>query len=319
MAGEKRKLRPVLEGDSWLIGANPADLGRLQGNITPGENYKGQEVVDHHIWRDGKGNWRLWACIRKTAVGRLFYGWVSPELERSPWKPLGAMMRRNKTAGESLADRGGRFLGEVLQSPFVIRTNGRYYMFYGGGYADSGSYLKLSSICLAISEDGVSFSRHENRFGESVLFYGPGTARDPCLLEIGDTWHLYYAGNETGFPLHKHYVRTSSDLVNWSASREVVWGGTPGTHMSSTECPHVVRRQGYYYLFRTENYAKGRTYVYRSEDPYDFGLNDDKCLIGQIDVAAPEIIVDGDKEYISSNKHIVEGAHLFRLRWEPED
>jgi hypothetical protein len=116
------KLRPVIEGD-WRIGPNPVNLGPdLQAAIVPGRFRAGQEVVDHHIWRDARGAWRLWACIRYTAVGRLFAGWVSDDLERSDWECLGAVMRRDKNAGESLADHGDRLAGEVLQSPFVIRS-----------------------------------------------------------------------------------------------------------------------------------------------------------------------------------------------------
>ena len=91
-----------------------------------------------------------------------------------------------------------------------------------------------------------------------------------------------------------------------------------GCHPSSAECPHVVYRGGCYYLFRTENYPAGHTYVFRSEDPYDFGLDDDRCLVGRIDVAAPEIVVDGDKEYISSNKDVYGGVRLHYLKWIEE-
>ena len=149
-----------------------------------------------------------------------------------------------------------------------------------------------------------------------MLFYGPGPARDPCLIEINGLWHMYYSGGETGFrEPNKIYVRTSKDLTTWSGSREVCWGGSPGYHSSSSECPHVVRRDGSFYLFRTENYPSGNTFVYRSEDPYDFGLDTDRFLIGKIDAAAVEVVVDGDKEYLSSNKDVWSGVRLHRLRW----
>jgi hypothetical protein len=276
--------------------------------------------VDHHIWKDGAGRWRLWACIRYTRVGRVFAGWVSDRLDAERWQCLGMVMRRDKNAGESLADHGERSFattaGEVLQSPYVVTDRGAYWMFYGGGYADEGQYHQVYSMCLATSADGERFTRHTNRFGDSVLFYGPGPARDPCVIRIGDLWHLYYSGGETGFrEPNKIYVRTSRDLVQWSASREVCWGGSAGTHGSSAECPHVVERQGFFYLFRTENYPKGNTWVYRSDDPFDFGLDTDARLIGRVDAAAVEVIVDGDKEYLSSNKDVWGGVRLHRLTW----
>jgi hypothetical protein len=311
----------VIEGD-WLVGPNPTNLpDGIQAIIKSGEFRAGQEVVDHHIWRDGLGNWRLWACIRYTKVGRVLAGWVSDRLDKPDWKCLGLVMRRDKNAGESLADHGDRHFGgssqgEMIQSPYVVREDGRYWLFYGGGYADGGHYHRLNSICLATSEDGVEFTRYRNRYGDSVLFYGPGPARDPCLIEIDGLWHMYYSGGETGFvEPNKIYVRTSKDLVSWSASREVCWGGSIGYHGSSAECPHVVHRGGAFYLFRTENYPQGKTYVFRSEDPYDFGLDDDKNLVAQIDAAAVEVIVDGAKEYLSSNKDVWGGVHLHHLSW----
>ena len=226
---DKKKLKPAIEGD-WHIGPNPTTLdSEVQAPFKPGEFRGGQEVVDHHIWQDAKGNWRLWACIRYTRVGRVFVGWVSDDLEKEHWQCLGVVMRRDKNAGESLADRGDRLIGEVLQSPFVIRANGQFWMYYGGGYADAGQYLDMYSMCLASSPDGISFTRHRNEFDQSILFYGPGHARDPSLIEIDGLWHLYYSGWETGFKeLNRLYVRTSKNLVDWSATREVCWGGSPG-------------------------------------------------------------------------------------------
>lgn len=315
----KIKLKPVIEGN-WLIGPNPRDLDpEVQNIITPGQYRAGQEVVDHHIWRDSQEKWRLWACIRNTKVGRVFVGWVSDDLETADWRCLGVVMRRDKNAGESLADHGDRVDGEKLQSPFVIFENNLYYMFYGGGEADEAQYHKVCSICLATSTDGFTFTRHKNEYGDAVLFYGPGPARDPCLIKIDGLWHLYYSGGETGFLApNKDYVRTSQDLVHWSASREVCWGGSVGDDSTSAECPHVVYRSGYYYLFRTDDYPTGRTFVFRSEDPYDFGLDNDKCLMGQIDVAAAEMVVDGAKEYISSNKDVYGGVRLHHLNWVEE-
>lgn len=77
---------------------------------------------------------------------------------------------------------------------------------------------------------------------------------------------------------------------------------------------------GYYYLFRTEDYPSARTHVFRSEDPFDFGIGDasDKYM-GLMAVAAPEIIVDGDgAEYITSNHDLRGGTRMCRLGWEED-
>lgn len=322
MADEKKKLRPILDSGPWLIGPNPTDLGELQGEIRPGRPFQGQEVVDHHIWQDVHGMWRCWACVRHSAVGRIFYGWTSPDIERSPWEPTGVMMRRDRNCGESLADRadGIHPSSEWIQSPFVVREAGRFYMFYGGECQDPAGRLLLSSICLATSDDGVRFVRHANPYGKSWVFMGPGEARDPCLIKIDHLWFCYYSGAETGAPApNKVYVRTSGDLITWSASREVHWGGSAGALGYQCECPHVVCRSGCYYLFRTKSYWEGLTYVYRSEAPFDFGIDSDRCLIGSIDVAAPEIVTIGNREYISSNKDLMTGVKLHHLRWVEDE
>ena len=102
------------------------------------------------------------------------------------------------------------------------------------------------------------------------------------------------------------------------SGRSCTWIASFGGHRWQTECPHVVYRAGYYYLFRTVHYATSETHVFRSEDPLDFGIGDarDK-YVGRIAVAAPEIIVDGEgNEFITSNHNLAGGTMLCRLRWE---
>lgn len=55
MAETARNLMPVLEGER-VVYPNPTDLGELQGEIIPETDFKGQEVVDHHTWRDTEGD-----------------------------------------------------------------------------------------------------------------------------------------------------------------------------------------------------------------------------------------------------------------------
>ena len=324
----KRKLLPVLEGEPWMIGPNPTDLGPLQGDLAAVAPKRPQEVVDHHVWRDAEGNWRLWACVRGTAVGRILYGWKSPSLEQPDWEPTGVAMRRDGSLGENCGKSGpdASATEEWIQSPYVIRSDdGLYHMFYGGSWADPCGTVRICSICHATSRDGIVFDRTLDSRGKSVVFQGPGEARDPCLIRIGGLWHLYYSGDDyTTDPtvnhgaINKMFVRTSSDLVAWSGSREVQWGGRAGIQPWRSECPHVVERGGQFFMFRTANYGAGETYVYRSEDPFDFGLGDDSHLVGMLDVAAPEIVVDGDREYVTSNKDLRGGCRLQRLAWVEE-
>jgi beta-fructofuranosidase len=323
----KTKLHPLLDGEFWLIGANP-ELSELitEGRIAD-ESVDGplHECVDHHIFQSVDGAWHLWGCIRGTPVGRMLYHWEAESLTESPWRQTGEIIRAEQEAGESLDDWRGE---EWIQSPFVVQEAGTYYMFYGGhgtGADASGNPVPRGDprtacqMCLMTSKDGRNWTRYRGKDGYSRLFIGPGETRDPCLIKIEGLWHMVYAGyhnedpNEAGF-----YVRTSTDLIHWSDWQLVHQDRRYGAGRWDTECPHVVFREGYYYLFRTENYAAAKTHVFRSEDPFDLSVGDasDK-YVGMIAVAAPEIIVDRDgTEYITSNHDLRGGTRLCRLKWE---
>jgi hypothetical protein len=356
----KRKLRPVFEGDWWLIGASPdldhllpeaarekpvssdasklmtqaiehgIDKDYLEKMLANREQYarNKNEPVDHHIFRGPDGQWHLWGCVRRTSVGRILYHWEADELTQSPWVATDELIRCDISAGECIDDFGGE---EWIQSPYFVHENDIYYMFYGGhsiGMDAQGKHVDGSTpdfsmfdascqICLMTSPDGRNWTRYKNEQGYSRLFTGPGEARDPCLIKIDDLWHLYYSGYD-GNPLRTGaiYVRTSPDLINWSdhriVHRDKLFGGPTWTQ----ECPHVVYRDGYFYLFRTENYYEAVTHVYRSEDPLDFGIEDkgDK-YVGVIACAAPEIHVHDGQEYLSSNHDPATGTQMCRLKW----
>ena len=327
---QKTKLRPVLDGGFWMLGPSPETLD-LPKSVAPYRNPAASagapthECVDHHVFQSTDGAWHLWGCIRNTTVGRILYRWEGQSLTEGMWQPTGEMIRVDRSVGESLAYRNGE---ACIQSPFVVVKDGTYYMFYGGDGsglledstpADAHDPDMAGQMCLMTSPDGRNWTRYRNDAGSSRLFIGPMAVRDPCLIEIDGLWHLYYAGyhghedGQAGF-----YVRTSSDLLHWSERALVHLDASFGGHRWQTECPHVVYRAGYYYLFRTVHYATSETHVFRSEDPLDFGIGDarDK-YVGGIAVAAPEIIVDGaGNEFITSNHNLAGGTMLCRLQWK---
>jgi hypothetical protein len=294
---------PVLDGEPWHITGYP-DLGELA-------YLKNHEVVDHAIWQSQDGKWHVWACVRGTRVGRVLYGWEGASLEQPDWTPVGVTMRVDRSYGESINDWSGE---EWIQAPFVLQHPGGYAMLYGGHNTELGE----CQVCLAESADGRTFTRHSGANGFSRVFVGPGEARDPMVLRIGEEWVCYYCGHDTGLRAPcKVYARSSPDLVHWSAAREVAWGGfASGTGFWSTECPFVVYRDGYYYLFRTSEYVSpARTHVYRSLDPFDFGLGTDTKLVTTLRLAAPEIVSVGGQDYVSSVEDLKGGIQLFKLKW----
>ena len=291
-----RRLIPQIDGDWWQIAGNP-DLGALTGEK--------QQPVDFAIWQSEDGTWQLWSCIRQTKCGgktRLLYRWEGKALTDANWTPKGIAMNADPDAGET---NGG------LQAPHVIRRNGAFLMFYGD----------WQHIALATSNEGKTFKRHLNSAGPVGLFdEGPGSnTRDPMVLPIGDRLHCYY----TAFPGGKGavYCRTSEgDFADWAPSRVVAFGGRTGSNPFSAECPHVVFLDGYYYLFRTQRYGEdAQTSVYRSQDPLDFGIEDDRCFVGTLPVAAPEIIQHEGSWFIAALNPGLDGIHIARLKWSPQE
>lgn len=290
-------LLPQIDGPWWTIAGDP-DLGKWTSER--------QQPVDFAVWRAGDGTWQLWSCIRGTECGgntRLFYRWEAKKLTDTGWKPMGIAMTADQKYGEA---PGG------LQAPHVIRVAGVYRMFYGNWHG----------ICLATSRDGKEFKRVLQKRNNTQMFTEDtpqmrANTRDPMVLPIGDTYYCYY----TAYPNRQGavYCRTSRDFKRWSESKIVAYGGQAGTGPSSAECPHVVDRHGWYYLFRTQRYGRGaRTSVYRSKDSMDFGVGDDRFLVCTLPVAAPEIIRYKQEDYIASLLPSLKGIQVTRLKWAPK-
>lgn len=289
-------LVPRLVGDWWTIAGDP-DLGPL---TTPN-----QQPVDFGIWRAADGTWQLWSCIRGTKESgktRLLYRWEGAQLMDTNWTPKGIAMQADPGLGET---QGG------LQAPYVIRHNGRFWMFYGDWV----------NICLATSTDGKTFTRHRNADGKPQLNVAgkidrDRNTRDPMARRIAGQWHCYYTAhpNRKGFD----YVRTSDDLLNWSEERVVAAGGKSGDGPYSAECPFVVEPQpGHLYLFRTQAYGKkAQTMVYHSTDAFDFGINNDaEHYVTTLPVAAPEVFEHDGQWFMAALLPSLKGIQIRRMEW----
>ena len=286
-------LVPQVEGEWWQVAGDP-DLGKFSSPK--------QQPVDFAVWQAADGSWQLWSCIRSTACGgrtRLFHRWQGARLTDRDWQPMGIAMRADPAFGET---DGG------LQAPHVVRAGTKYHMLYGD----------WENICLAESADGKTFARQLMPGGKSGMF-GEGAGnntRDPMVIRIGKLFHVYY----TAYPdkLGADYVRTSKDLRRWSPAKKVAFGGSAGTGPYSAECPFVYfhKESGYNYLFRTQRYGeKALTSVYRSRDSMDFGVNDDKYLVGTVPYAAPEIVEHEGRTYLAALLPNLKGIRIARLKW----
>ena len=166
-------------------------------------------------------------------------------------------------------------------------------------------------------DDGKTFAR-ELRGGASGMFSeGPGAqTRDPMVLAADGRYIVY----DSAFPdgVNRVYARTSTDLETWGAAVVVAAGGEAGDGPYSAECPFVVARGGWFYLFRTQRYgADAQTRVYRSRDPLAFGIDDDHDLVALLPVAAPEIVTEVDETYIAALRPGLDGIQIARLAWVP--
>ncbi len=247
------------------------------------------------------------SCIRGTkepGKTRLFHRWEGARLTDREWTPKGIALQADPVLGET---RGG------LQAPYVLRHDGKYWMFYGD----------WANICLATSADGKTFARHRNSAGKPQLNFAglvvrDRNGRDPMVLRSGGRWYCYY----TAHPGNKgfDYVRTSDDLINWSDERVVAAGGQAGNGPYSAECPFVVEPQpGDFYLFRTQAYGKNaQTSVYHSRDPLNFGIdNDAEHYVTTLPVAAPEIFRYEGQWYLAALLPSLKGIQITRLEWAP--
>ncbi len=286
-------LVPNIDGPWWDIADQP-DLGVLSNDK--------QEPVDFGLWQARDGTWQLWSCIRKTkesGTGRLFHGWQGDALTDSNWSSRGIQMRAN-TAVDEVA--GG------LQAPYVKVIDDGYHMFYG----------TWQGIALAQSQGGKTFQRQIGRDGTVGLFVEPvaQNARDAMVICHEGQYLCYYTSHPE--KVGRVCCRTSRDLKTWSEPTLVRIGGAAGDKLWSHECPHVVQQGEWFYLFTTQRYlGTPRTSVFRSRDPFNFGLHDDRPRVTQLPVAAPEIVQHEGHWYIAALKPRLDGIRMARLQWRP--
>ncbi|MEQ8787717.1 MAG: hypothetical protein RIC55_15545 [Pirellulaceae bacterium] len=274
------------------------DLGELNG-----PEPRKQHVVDHGFFQSTDGTWRLWACIRGTGVSRLLFGWRGESLEQGPWRPIGVVARAEAKYGEQIRQQDGKRV-ETMGAPYFVRDGDRILCFYHS-----------AGIRLMTSPDGVEFKRADLGGERGNLLYRDG-GRDVMVLKIGDLHHAYSTVSTSDG--HGYVIlKTSPDLKTWSETKIVSRGGVAGDGPVSAESPFVVALDGYYYLFRASSITF-KTYVYRSTDPTDFGVNDDSKLIATLPIKAPELIHHEGRWYISDLADF-QGVKLARLNWPRDD
>ncbi len=290
------KYVPVIDND-WRRICTMPDLGELAG-----PDLSRQDIVDHGFYLADDGIWHLWAALRGVACDHLICAWEGRSLDETPWEYKGVVLHAEAKYGERIKPGGG----ELISAPFFIKHDGLWSCFYNS-----------NGIHRLRSKDGKHFERVLNAEGSSLSHTG---GRDPMVLKIGELYFCYSCVTTVSADNWlKSFiiVRTSSDLETWSDYTVVSEGGRAGNGPVSSESPFVIELDGLFYLFRATS-TDFKTYVYRSDTPYHFGINDDSKLIAEFPVKAPEIILHNGQYYISDLADF-RGIQLAPLRWEKTD
>ena len=286
---------PVLQGEGWRV-CNQPDLGENNG-----DNLDRMDIVDHSFIRAEDGTWQLWACMRGTKPGRILYKWEGKSLEEPDWTDKGIAARADTSWGERAYPQ------ELLQAPHFIKTDGIYWCFYNS-----------SEVRAMFSEDGKNYERRRFHKGNNILTHANGACkgRDPMVFHDDDgKWYLYttvsYAAD--GHLAGEVIVRSSDNLSDWSDYTVVSRGGIGGNGPVSSESPFVVKYKDKYYLFRASSISF-LTYVYCSDTPYNFGVDNDDKLITTLPLKAPEVFEYEGQWYISDLSDF-KGIKLYKMEW----
>jgi hypothetical protein len=301
----------VLPWASAAESAGPARVPRLAGpwvRLTerpPLERWNTEkaEPVDFTIFRAKDGRWQLIACIRHTShpgKGRLLYRWSSDRLTAPGWRGDGIFLESRAEVGNAEG---------LMQAPHCVIEQGRYYLFYNSADAH-----------LMTSADGIHFVHERGAEGFSQFKMG----RDVMIFDDRARhrrWIAYYTAVEPGLNPrtrdHTVKVRTAPALRGpWSA--EEIDIGTPteppaGYLFAYAESPFVLERDGWYFRFE-------QMFVYASRDPLQWSGPAVANLIPNdpMRYLAPEIVTDGDREYIAAygwRGNNPRGIFLAPLEW----
>ncbi|HZC51565.1 MAG TPA: family 43 glycosylhydrolase, partial [Mycobacterium sp.] len=196
-----------------------------------------------------------------------------------------------------------------LWAPYVLKSGGRWYMFYAAGGPDSTQ----SELSVATSPDLWHWTRYRN----DPLFRDGFDARDPFVLRVGAQWVMYY--DATSDPAGGNHIvayRTSTDLLHWSTRHIAFTDPSTGTFGGPTESPYVVRHNGAYYLFLGPRGGYVGTDVFVSHDPLHFDVGKQ---VGHIASHALEVVQDTDGSWwVTAAGWGQGGVYLAPLDWDQE-
>ena len=125
----------------------------------------------------------------------------------------------SKTQYPVLKPEGSGCESKAVYNPSVIVEDGTVFMIYRAEGAATGTGV----LCLASSNDGISFDRDEHNPQISAEFeYEMFGCEDPRVVKIDDTFYLTYVGNDHGRTPGDICLATSPDLKTWTKHGEII-------------------------------------------------------------------------------------------------
>lgn len=157
-----------------------------------------------------------------------------------------------------------------LAHPFVLKSGGKYMMWYGAidGTAGKGTHVRVERLALATSEDGIHWKRAND--GLPVMDIGPEGSIDAIqasgmhIKRIGDKFVMWYGGYDTTTE-HKIGFATSSDGIHWTRGNDgKAITGLQGKQQLGPSVHYDGNR--YYMLYNTELLGGWGLYAATSDD-----------------------------------------------------
>jgi arabinan endo-1,5-alpha-L-arabinosidase len=268
-----------------------------------GHRYDNWQVNDHAILKGPDGRWHAFGITHPAVAAG------EPDPHEAEWflfhaaAPVGSLKQqcvKGRWQDQSKILPPQQRPNEVpaIHSPYIVKHDGKYWMFYG-----------YSPIRYATSTDLWSWQP------QGEVFRQDGSARDPSVLSHDGVFYMSYTTRQSIL------VRTSRDLLHWSEPT-TVFTLAPG-ETGGPESPTLLALTGGFYLLWCRWDAKlsnvgdtyqDRSFVYYSETPLNFTNREP---VAEIAGHAPELFQDEDGNWwISSAERPNRGISLASVRWE---
>lgn len=175
----------------------------------------------------------------------------------------------------------------TLETIDVIKVNNEYWMYYTGyieGGDDNGGELSNYEIGLAISEDGINFTRHPQSVENAILSRDVSNENtddrhamtSPGVVYEGGIFYMIYAGwnitdNWTGPNAGIRILgATSSDGIDWIKSENPLILPTDVTYNNDiNEASLIKSEDGFWYIPFSTGSSIGIARSVTFEGPYD--------------------------------------------------